>query len=99
MELRDFGWALNQLRNGQRVHREGWNGRGMYVVLQAGYPDGIPINANTAKATGIAEGTIQKFRPYLMMYTVNGEFVPWVASQSDLLADDWDAVEWTHGPK
>lgn len=85
----DFGKALERLRDGDRLAREGWNGKGMFVVLQAGYPDGIPINANTSQATGIKQGTVCRFRPYLMMRTVNGEFVPWVASQTDLLAEDW----------
>ena len=64
----------------------------MYIVLQPGYPDGIGINANTAEATGIPQGTVCVFRPYLMMFTADGEFVPWVASQTDLLASDWETV-------
>ena len=87
----DFGQALTELRHGHKVSRENWNGKGMFVVLQAGYPDGIAINRNTAESTGIPEGTVCNFRPYLMMRTVDGEFVPWVASQTDLLAEDWDA--------
>lgn len=62
---------------------------GDYVVLQKGYPDGIPINKNTAEATGIPEGTIKKFLPYLLMCTAQGDFVPWLISQTDILADDW----------
>ena len=89
----DFGAALTALKSGARVTRAGWNGHGMFVVHQPGYPDGIAINANTAQATGIPEGTVRKFRPYLMMLTAQGDFVPWVASQSDLLADDWQTVE------
>lgn len=85
----DFGQALTELRAGHRLTREGWNGKDMYIVLQAGYPDGIAINANTAAATGIAEGTVCRFRPYLMICTVDGDFVPWLASQTDVLADDW----------
>lgn len=85
----DFGQALSALKAGSKVTRDGWNGRGMYVVHQPGYPDGIAINKNTAIATGIPQGTVCAFRPYLMMRTVDGEFVPWVASQTDLLADDW----------
>lgn len=86
----DFGEALRALKNGARVTRTGWNGKGMYVVHQKGYPDGIPINANTAEATGIPQGTVCIFRPYLMMRTVDGSFVPWVISQTDALADDWE---------
>ncbi|MER6809959.1 DUF2829 domain-containing protein [Spirillospora sp. NPDC000708] len=88
----DFGEALAALRAGDRLTRGGWNGRGMFIVLQAGYPDGIAINANTAQATGIEQGTVCKFRPYLMMRTVDGDFVPWVASQTDLLATDWATI-------
>lgn len=89
----NFGQALELLRVEAKVAREGWNGKGLYVVYQPGYPDGIGINANTAAATGIAEGTVCRFRPYLMMKTVDDQFVPWVASQTDLLAEDWSVVE------
>ncbi|MFD4858485.1 DUF2829 domain-containing protein [Streptomyces atratus] len=85
----DFGEALSLLKQGRRVTRAGWNGNGMFVVLQRGYPEGIPINKNTAEATGILEGTILRFQPYLMMSTVDGSFVPWVASQTDILTNDW----------
>lgn len=85
----DFSTALYLLRRGERVVRSGWNGKGMFVVLQKGYPDGVPINKNTADATGIPEGTIKKFRPYLMLYTAQGDFCPWAPSASDVLAEDW----------
>jgi hypothetical protein len=85
----DFGGALSLLRQGRKVSRAGWNGKGMWIVLQKGYPDGIPINKNTAEATGIPEGTVIRFLPYIMMKTVDGSFVPWLASQTDILADDW----------
>jgi hypothetical protein len=87
-----FGGALVVLKAGGQVARHGWNGKGMFVAYQAGYPDGIAINANTAKATGIPQGTVCAFKPYLMLKGADGEFVPWVASQADLLADDWYAV-------
>lgn len=85
----NFSEALSQCKSGSKIQREGWNGKGLWVVFQKGYPDGIAINKNTADATGIPEGTICKFRPYLMMCTVQGDFVPWLASQTDILADDW----------
>ncbi len=88
----DFGQALVELKRGQRVTRQGWNGKGMYITHQPGYPSGIPINSNTAQATGLPEGTVCKFRPYLMMRTAQGDFVPWLASQSDLLEEDWGVV-------
>lgn len=88
-----IGGAVALLHTGNKVAREGWNGKGMYIVLQKGYPEGIAINKNTAEAVGLAEGTICKFRPYVMMKTVDNDFVPWVCSQSDLLAEDWVKVD------
>ena len=88
----DFSDALRQCKNGNKITRSGWNGPGQYVVYQAGYPDGIAINANTARATGIEQGTVCSFAPYLMMRNAQGVFVPWLASQGDLLADDWQTV-------
>jgi len=92
--LVDFGDAIRCLKNGGRVTRHGWNGPGQYVAYQAAYPDGIAINANTSRSTGIPEGTVMAFRPYLMLHTVQGDFVPWTPSASDVLAEDWaDADE------
>jgi hypothetical protein len=85
-----FGWALKQLHDGARVTRAGWNGRGMFICLQRGYPEGIPINRNTSEATGMPEGTVCRFLPYIMMKTADGAFVPWLASQTDLLSTDWE---------
>lgn len=87
----DIGEAVRAAKDGARVTRDGWNGAGMWVSYQAGYPDGIPINRNTASSTGIPEGTVCPFAPYLMMWT-GATFVPWPPSQADLLAQDWRAV-------
>jgi len=91
--MQDFGWALQQLRTGGLLTRQGWNGKGMYIVLQKAYPDGIPINQNTAESTGIPQGTVCRFLPYLMMKTADGAFVPWLASQTDILSFDWEYAE------
>lgn len=88
----DFGQALAAAKDGKKITRTGWNSTGMYVVHQPGYPDGIGINATTAKATGLPEGAICRFRPYLMMKTAQDDFVPWVISQTDALAEDWGVV-------
>ena len=87
-----FEEALVWAKRGKKIARVGWNGKNMFVVIQKGYPDGIAINANTAEATGIPEGTVCRFRPYLMMKTAQDDFVPWVISQTDALADDWYVV-------
>lgn len=70
----NFGQALEALKNGQRVARAGWNGRGMWLALQL--PD-----ANSKMSL-----------PYIYMSTVTGDLVPWIASQIDMLAEDWEAV-------
>lgn len=87
-----FGEAIEAMRIGAKVQRDGWNGKGMFVVLQKGYPDGIAINQNTADALGIPVGTVKKFRPYPMLYTAQGDFVLWSISNSDALAEDWRVI-------
>jgi hypothetical protein len=87
-----FGDALAAMQMGLKVARLGWNGSGMFAFIQKGYPDGIAINANTAEATGIPEGTVCKFRPYFMLFTAQGDFAHWVPSGSDILATDWVIV-------
>lgn len=67
----DFGWALDCLKNGQKVAREGWNGKGMWLALQV--PD-----ANSKMSL-----------PYIYMKTADDKLVPWLASQTDVLATDW----------
>lgn len=87
----DFSVALKLLKHGYRLYRTGWNGTGMCLFYQKGYPDGIPINKNTAEAIGLEEGTVCKFLPYLQLKTaaVEATFVHWVPSMTDILADDW----------
>lgn len=92
MNVHDIGWAVAGMRAGFKLGRSGWNGKGMYLVFQKAYPEGIPINQNTADATGQPLGTVCKFLPYIMMRTAGGEFVPWLCSQTDLLAQDWEVV-------
>lgn len=69
-----FDQALNELKAGKRVAREGWNGKGMYLELQR--PD--------------EHSKMQ--HPYIYIKSVDDKFVPWVASQTDLIAGDWYAV-------
>lgn len=88
-----FGLAIEAAKKGKKIARLGWNGKGMWVVYRTGYPDGIPCNKNTADAVGIPEGSLFKVRPYLQMKCVDGSFQMWLASQSDILADDWYIVE------
>lgn len=90
-----FGHAIEAMKAGHKVARAGWNGKGMWLVLIPGTPkaelrDGTPY----AKATGQKSCEIL---PHIDMWTVNAEgrraMLPgWLASQSDMLADDWMIV-------
>lgn len=93
MELKlTFSEALTALKEGKKVSRAGWNGKGMYVTMKSGYPDGIACNEATAKAHGIEVGTRITYCPYLEMKTADNKLVPWLASQTDILAEDWSIL-------
>ena len=88
--MMNFGDALQALKHGQKVAREGWNGKGMFLFLVPG----STFEANRAPLLGLyPEGTEITYRPHIDMKTVDGEIVPWVASQTDVLAEDWCVVE------
>ena len=84
-----FGEALATLKQGRSVSREGWNGKGMYLYL-------VPAN-NYAAQTQIAKknfGDSVPYEAYIALKTVQDTVVPWLASQTDLLAEDWKAEDW-----
>ena len=87
-----FGHALLVLKDGKKVARAGWNGKGMYLILVNGtkyaeLTEGTPY----AVATG---GNIVTINPHIDMMTATGEMQPgWLASQTDMLANDWQVVE------
>jgi len=79
----DFGGAINALKEGQKVARAGWNGKGIHIELQV--PD------ENSKMSS----------PYIFIDTTGLQTnnpnapksrVPWLASQTDMLADDWEVV-------
>ncbi|GAA0739274.1 DUF2829 domain-containing protein [Dactylosporangium roseum] len=92
MSDNDFSIALVNVKHGAKIARAGWNAGGQFVVLQPGYPDGVPANANTATAFGVTEGETVRIRPYLALRTADGSIVPWAPTVSDVLADDWRTV-------
>jgi hypothetical protein len=87
-----FGMAIEAAKKGCKIARKGWNGKNMFVVYQKGYPEGIPANKNTADAFGMNEGDLFKVRPYLQMRCADGTHQMWLASQSDILEEDWEVV-------
>lgn len=82
-ESADFGWALNNLKQGKRVCRSGWNGKGMFVVvaLSNSAPDG-----NFHKCNYPVDN-------FIWIKTAQNTYVPWVPCQSDILGEDWEVVE------
>lgn len=84
-----FGEAIRLMKQGHKLARKGWNGKGMFVVYQKGYPDGIPCNKQTAEAWGINEGDLFKCNPYFQIRNVDGSHSMWVPSINDCLAEDW----------
>ena len=88
----NFGEALEALKAGKRLRRAGWNGKGMFVVYQKGYPQGIPCNKQTAEAWGMNEGELFVCNPYLQIKNVDGSHSMWVPSIGDCLAEDWEVV-------
>ncbi|CAL9992373.1 hypothetical protein VPHK567_0351 [Vibrio phage K567] len=96
----DFGKALEALKSGQKVARAGWNGQGMFIVLMPelylpsfNTQDTFKkVNDRTAKHIG--KDTPLDSQPYIAMFTSDEKWQPgWVASQADLLSEDWAIVE------
>ena len=86
----DFAVALRELKEGSKVARAGWNGKGMFIFLVPG----STFKVNRPPLLGIyPEGTEIKYHAHVDMKTADGQVVPWLASQTDLLAEDWSVVE------
>ena len=86
----DFSIALDYLKSGYKVARQGWNGKGMFIFLVPG----STFKVNRPPLLGIyPEGTEINYHAHIDMKTADNQVVPWLASQTDLLADDWTLVE------
>jgi hypothetical protein len=82
----NFGQALTILQTGGVVARQGWNGKGLFLFLVPG----STFQVNRPPLLGIyLEGATVDYMPHIDMKTATGEIVPWLASQSDVLAEDW----------
>lgn len=86
----NFGEALHALKNGQAVERCGWNGKGMFIYLVG--PGNYPAQSIVAKARWGEDAKVP-YGPYIAIKSAQGTVYPWVASQSDILADDWCIAE------
>lgn len=93
----DFGDVLRGLKIGRRYAREGWNGKGMFIYYTGGKR--IPLEEwhTTLPGQEITWGEIGSgyviIKPHIDMMTAQGErVIGWLASQTDMLADDWYEV-------
>ena len=90
-----FSAALNWLKVGKRVARAGWNGKGMWLSLVR--PDLREAHNFQSHVTRVHKdgNTVKKYpvSPWVGMKTADDKFVPWLCSQTDMLAEDWEIVE------
>ena len=96
----NFGKALEALKEGKKVARKGWNGKGMYLYLVHGTTvakenlrnEALHILQNDKMA--MHETGVAKFLPHIDMRTSDGDVcIGWLASQTDMLAEDWIMLE------
>jgi len=87
----DFGWALRRLKAGARVARQGWNGKGMYLwLLPATKVKAEWCKEPHLKALAEAKGGEIEAVGSIRMLTADGKILTgWLASQTDMLAEDW----------
>lgn len=94
----DYSEALVAMKDGSRVSRAGWNGKGMwlamvepneYAVSFAGGP--VPRQLMIGKAFTDWDVSFELL-PWIGMKTADGKFVPWLCSQTDAMAEDWGVL-------
>jgi len=91
----NFGQAIEVLKNGGKVCRKGWNGKGMYLALQRGsIIQAGSASGGVAKHLALEGKDIIQINPHIDMKAADGTVViGWLASQTDMLSDDWVEVE------
>jgi hypothetical protein len=85
----NFGEALERIKNGEQLARKGWNGKNMYIFLIG--TDSTKIGTGGWTYTnGVNDNT--ELLPFIAMKTADNKVVPWLASQTDILAEDWELL-------
>jgi hypothetical protein len=86
----NFGLAIEAMKKGKKVARTGWNGKGMFLFLV----QGSTFKVNRPPLLSIyPEGTEINYHAHVDMKTADNKIVPWLCSQTDMLADDWVVVD------
>lgn len=88
----NFGEAIQALKSGKKVAREGWNGKGMFLTLQEGSTV-VGTNMRNENARNFYQDNNVKICSHIDMKAADGSYVVgWLASQTDMLAEDWVIV-------
>ena len=83
-----FGMAIEALKMGHKVQRSGWNGKDMYLVIL----DPARDNLMTLSVSCVEATRELALQPFIVMKTVDNTYVPWLALQTDILAEDWGII-------
>ena len=86
----NFSQALELIKEGKLLARSGWNGKKMFIFKVGGSE--FTVNRKPLNEV-IPEGTVIKYHAHIDMHTADGQIVPWLASQTDIFAEDWEIVE------
>lgn len=88
-----FGMAIEAMKKGDKVARAGWNGKGMFLyhVPANSYP--AQRNLAGSPLLGVFQDDMVPYGAYIAMKTAQDNVIPWLASQTDMLAEDWTIVE------
>lgn len=83
----DFGKAIQLLKEGKKLQRKGWNGKGQYVELATG----ISYKNSNAEIVDVFHNDIES--KAIAFIGTSGVQLGWLASQADMLAEDWKIVK------
>lgn len=89
MKNLNFGQALEALKSGNKVSREGWNGKEMYIFIIGTDSSQVGIGGWTYTN---GKNDNLPLLPFIAMKTADDKVVPWLASQTDILAEDWNIL-------
>ncbi len=92
-----FEWAMLELKAGGRVSRAGWNGKGMYLVRNPGLTAQTVQEGDWRAEAGVPVNTVFDYLPNIEIFNADGNFVPWVPSQTDIEANDWNFLAGASG--
>lgn len=92
-----FEWAMLELKAGGRVSRAGWNGKGMYLVRNPGLTAQTVQEGDWRAEAGVPVNTVFDYLPNIEIFNADGNFVPWVPSQTDIEANDWNILAGASG--